>query len=249
MKTFAKRLAALALMTGLIGMTQQALAQNLGEIRGKIIEKETNEPMIGVSVWVDVNGVPQGVLTDLDGKFVIKPLNPGKYTLYASMVGKNKIGQQMEVLPNQISYAPDLFMEDSTLTEVVVSAYKDPLINPEQTSVTTVRYKEIQHSPNLRNIQALSSSMTADFQVVNGQSYVRGGRSDASIYFVDGVKCRDGNINIPGVAIGSLSVYTGGVPAKYGDVTSGVIIVETKSYFDLYNDYINSQQTAGATGQ
>ena len=39
----------------------------------------------------------------------------------------------------------------------------------------------------------------------------------------------------PAVAISSYSVYTGGLPAKYGDTSGGVIEIETKSYFDLYN--------------
>ena len=39
-------------------------------------------------------------------------------------------------------------------------------------------------------------------------------------------------MGIPGIAVGSVKVYTGGIPAAYGDVTGGVIVVETKSYFD-----------------
>lgn len=236
MKTFAKHIQAFALIM-LSAFALPLAAQNMGEIRGKIIEKETNEPMIGASVWVEVGGVPQGVATDIDGKYVIKPLNPGTYILYASFTGKNKVKTEITVNPNQIRIAGDLYLSDSTLVEFVFEEQKVKLIDPEQTSITTVSYKQIQHNPNLRNIKALTSSMTSDYQLVNGQAYVRGGRADATIYFVDGVKCRDGNINIPGIAIGSLSVYTGGVPAKYGDVTSGVVIIETKSYFDLYNDY------------
>jgi hypothetical protein len=29
-------------------------------------------------------------------------------------------------------------------------------------------------------------------------------------------------------------VYSGGLPAKYGDTMGGVIVVETKSFFDMY---------------
>ena len=29
-------------------------------------------------------------------------------------------------------------------------------------------------------------------------------------------------------------VYPGGLPAKYGDVTGGVVAIDTKSYFDLW---------------
>ena len=31
-----------------------------------------------------------------------------------------------------------------------------------------------------------------------------------------------------------MSVYTGGLPARYGDVTGGVIVVETKTYGEMY---------------
>ena len=39
---------------------------------------------------------------------------------------------------------------------------------------------------------------------------------------------------VPPDAINSMTVYTGGLPARYGDVTGGVVAIETKSYFDLY---------------
>jgi outer membrane receptor protein involved in Fe transport len=42
---------------------------------------------------------------------------------------------------------------------------------------------------------------------------------------------------VPGSSIGGVTVYTGGIPAKYGDTTGGVIILETKSYFDLYREW------------
>lgn len=244
MKTFAQSVKAITVLA-LLSFGLPAFAQNSGEIKGKVIEKETNEPLIGASVWVEVNGTLNGTSTDIDGKFTIKPLNPGSYTVYVSYVGKNKYAQAMEVKPNQISYCADIFIEDSSLKPFEIVEYVEPLINPEETSVITVGYKQIEKNPNLRNIKALTGSITSDFQNINGEAYVRGGRADATIYFVDGVKCRDGNIDIPGVAIGSLTVYTGGVPAKYGDVTSGVVIIETKSYFDLYNQRMSERSLSG----
>ena len=40
--------------------------------------------------------------------------------------------------------------------------------------------------------------------------------------------------SIPGAALRGLEAYTGGIPAKYGDTTGGVVVLETKGYFDLY---------------
>lgn len=226
----------IALAAGLLLAVSGNAQANFGEIKGKITEEETNETLPGVNVWVEVNGSKQGTATDLDGKFTIKPLKPGTYILHASFINKVELQKEVVVYPDQISYENSLVMSDTTLLEVVVQGYEIPLIDPEQTSKKTVNYKDIQHNPNLRDIKKLAGGLTSEIKTSeNGNSYVRGGRSDASIYFIDGVKVSGQSLSVPGVAIGSLTVYTGGVPAKYGDVTGGVIIVETKSYMDLYN--------------
>jgi hypothetical protein len=31
-------------------------------------------------------------------------------------------------------------------------------------------------------------------------------------------------------------IYTGGIPAKYGDTMGGVVVLETKGYFDLLRE-------------
>ncbi len=213
--------------------------QTPGEIRGKVMELESGEALERASVWIEIGGNKHGISTDSTGRFVIKPVSPGTYTLYASYINKTPYRTIVDVKPNQITFVPTISLRDSSEMEVEVFVYSEPLINPEETSMRTITYKEIKNSPHIRSLSKLVGSMTSDIKVSEDgrDSYVRGSRSDAAIYFVDGVKMMEGRINVPGVAIGSVTVYTGGVPAKYGDVTSGVIIVETKSYFDLYNDW------------
>jgi hypothetical protein len=60
--------------------------------------------------------------------------------------------------------------------------------------------------------------------------HVRGSRGEATAYIVDGVKSQ--NITaVSGLSIENLSVITGGIPAQYGDMLGGVIVVTTKDYF------------------
>ena len=70
-----------------------------------------------------------------------------------------------------------------------------------------------------------------------GELYFKGSRSDAVAYYVDGVKMPSLAAVAPH-SIASYSVYTGGLPAKYGDVTGGVVAIETMSYFDLYRQHL-----------
>lgn len=217
-----------------------------GEIRGRVWEDSTKtfgQP--GANVFIKVGGEIVGTSTDVDGRFVIKPVSPGSYNLTVTYMGKDSIIKPITVNPNMASFENDLVMTEDgiTMKAAIVEGYSGPaLINPEETSVKSISYKDIKNNPNLRSPKKLLQSMTSDIVVSeNGKdAYVRGGRSDASVYFVDGVKMS--NIgNVPGVAIGNVTVYTGGVPAKYGDTTSGVVILETKSYFDLYNEWLYSQ--------
>jgi hypothetical protein len=42
-----------------------------------------------------------------------------------------------------------------------------------------------------------------------------------------------------------MQLYTGGLPAKYGDTLGGVVVMESKSYFDLYRAWQSEQLKAG----
>lgn len=61
-----------------------AFAQT-GKITGKVIDQKNGEELIGVSVSVE--GTSFGASTDLEGKFTIINLKPGKYNLNVSYVG------------------------------------------------------------------------------------------------------------------------------------------------------------------
>ena len=56
---------------------------------------------------------------------------------------------------------------------------------------------------------------------------MRGSRSNATTYYVDGIKVV-GNSNVPTSAIEQITVVTGGLPAKYGDATRGIVSITTK---------------------
>jgi hypothetical protein len=76
-------------------------------------------------------------------------------------------------------------------------------------------------------VLAISSEASQDS---NGDLHVRGSRGDATAYYVDGVRS-PGITGVAALSVENVSVITGGIPAQYGDVTSGVIIVTTKDYF------------------
>ncbi len=221
-------------------MITSTLGFSQGEIHGKIYEKESNLPAIGATVFVEVGGNKVGTVTDIAGRYKLKPLNAGVYNLSIKLMGMNPVVMS-EVLVNKdkITWIKDVSLSANIELNVLIIEelrYKDSerLIKVEDPTAMTMTSKEIEKSPLLREPVDLIATMPGVTKK-GGQLYFRGARSDAILYFIDGVKNRGNGLGIPSSAIGEITVYTGGIPAKYGDVTGGIVVVETKSYFDLYN--------------
>src|SRR5690606_29190950 len=115
-------------------------SQSTGEIKGVVIDKETGETLVGASVWVNYGGNMIGEATDLDGKYTIKPLTPGTYSLTASFSGKSKYQvNEIKVNPDKITFLDTIYLSDTSIMggEVVITANRVKLIDPEQPSKTT----------------------------------------------------------------------------------------------------------------
>jgi len=221
-----------------------ASAQSFGEIRGKVFDKNTNTSIPGASVYVVINGNKIGTVTDINGCYVIKPLAAGIYNVTISSMG------YQEHIVNTVTVNPDRFTQiaDVQLSNKAVDIkngpeiiyYTDPIIKPQDPSIQTISAKQIKDLPDSKDLTAILRTMSSEIKVSDDGSeiYFRGSRTGDVVYIVDGMKQINGGMGIPSLAIGSLSVYTGGVPAKYGDFTGGVVVIESMGYFDwlaMYN--------------
>ena len=67
-------------------------------IAGKIIDAETEEPLIGANVILRENS--RGVSSGPDGRFEITNLDPGKYLLSVSFIGYRNFEKEIELIQN-----------------------------------------------------------------------------------------------------------------------------------------------------
>jgi len=202
-----------------------------GDISGKIKdEKGEGIPFATISILQNGVATGKGTQTDFDGNYSLKPLTPGKYDVKFSYVGYTAQIRTGVLVSAEKSTFIDVQLKpsESVLNEVQIIAYKVPLIDAGQTtSGGTVTQEEIAALPT-RDIQTIAASTSGAYMADEGSSIsIKGGRSDATAYYVDGVRVR-GAVNVPASAIGSLTVITGGVPAKYGDATGGAISISTR---------------------
>lgn len=98
-------------------------AQTNGKIAGQVIDKKTGENLIGLTVKIE--GKTQGVSTDVEGRYILGNLAPGKYNLTFTYIGyQPKTISSIEVKPG-VTTSLNVNMEESasqTLSEVVVTA-------------------------------------------------------------------------------------------------------------------------------
>ena len=212
----------------------------VGEIKGFVKDKKTEEPIWNVAVYVEFAGNLIGDAADFEGRFTIKPLSPGKYTVTAKIPGyQSLIKKDVLITSDNITYVNfDLNPSAEQLPEFKIEEYEVDIINKGEPGIQHVLPKELKNSVHRNNPINIVTSLPGVTLGSNGKDvYIRGSRPTSTQFITDGVKSITGDIGIPGQAIGSIKVYTGGVPSRYGDVSGGVIVVETKSYFDLAQEY------------
>ncbi|MFT6814154.1 MAG: outer membrane receptor protein involved in Fe transport [Sphingobacteriales bacterium] len=201
-----------------------------GEIKGTLTDKVTGDPIPFANVIVVQGGVQKGgATTNFDGMFSIKPLEAGSYTLVAKFIGFTEINiPGIIVNSERTTFVSPKMSEGLELDAIEIVFYEVPLISRDNTTTgSTVSADEIKKIPT-RNINSLAAQTGGVYSADEGEEVnVLGSRSDATLYIVDGIKIIGGQ-NIPQNSIEQLSVFTAGIPARYGDLTGGIISITTK---------------------
>lgn len=217
-------------------------AQGFGEIRGVIKDTDLKPIPFATVKILQGNVLIGGTETDINGKYKYKPLTPGSYEMVVlesehATLQVNKIS----VIPNEATYV-DLKMNSNTLGTVTVTAkaidYTKSGVDKNMYSMRSLDATELMQNASFSrtgDIKATMSSLSSDVIEEGGEIHFRGGRGDAAAYFVDGVRTLN-STHVPGLAIENLTFFSGGVPAMYGDLSSGAVMVTTKSYFSGIRD-------------
>ena len=223
-------------------------AQN-GGISGKVVDENGEGVPVANVILVDNKGVTtgRGSNTDFDGNYSIKPLTPGKYNLQVSYIGYGTQVQQGVVVSADKETFIDMKLKPSStqLDAVEIISYKVPLIDPGKTSSqNTVTSEEIANMPT-KNVTDIAATTAGAFQSDQGKGInVKGGRDAGTQYYIDGVKVT-GVPTLPTSSIEQLQVITGGIPAKYGDVTGGIVNITSKGPSSDFNGSVEFQTSQG----
>ncbi len=219
------------------------LAQT-SKLVGNVTDGATKEPLIGVNVIIV--GTNIGTVTDVNGRYSILNISPGRYHVKASMLGYATVLQQnVDIFIDRTTTA-DFQLSDATieLNQVIVVATKPQVIRDRTATATTIESSQINSAP----IEGLRGAMDlyAGFQKsASGEYSVRGSGSYELNFQINGVDQVTSNTSAPGefgadkannswkfdvnpLGVQQMELITGGFSAEYGNAQAGVVKVAMK---------------------
>jgi len=251
------------LLVAIIFISNIIIAQNTEytqNIRGKVIDLQSNMPIIGATV-VLINSNPLvGVVTDIDGEFKLSNIPLGRQEIKVSFMGYNSAVLNNLNLTSGKETVLNITLQEQAIEteEVIITAKtaKDQSIN--EMATVSARSFSIEETERYAGSLGDPSRMASNFAGVAMTSdsrndiIIRGNSPAGLLWRLDGFEIPNPNhFGALGTTGGPVSMlnnnlltnsdfFTGAFPAQYGNATSGV--------FDL-NMRAGNNQTHEFVGQ
>lgn len=221
--------AALLLILGAL----PALAQDKGTVAGRVTDRKTGHAIPFANVTI--TEARRGVLTDSEGQYVFSGIPAGLYEIKLQFLGykpESRAGVKIEAGK---SVTVDFQLQDIVVREekaVEVTAERRLVEVRQGTTIRSVNASDIRNLPVQTVTDVLQQQ--AGINTEADQIHVRGGRSDETVFVVNGVANRDlvtggstaGQLNARSVA--EVNVATGAYDVRYGNALSGVVEITLK---------------------
>lgn len=222
-----------------LGLSLFAMYANAEKVTGYVYDKQTNEPLIGVTVSATVKGELKGSATDLDGMYSLD-LPEGSHTLNFSYIGYE--GQNVPVIVERLKgYSTNVYLSQvsTELDAVVISAGRyEQKLSDLTVSMNVLKAADItKNSPS--DIKATLNN-TSGVDVNDKQPSIRGGSGwtygvgSRCLIMVDGMSILSpagGEINwnaVPMENIAQVEIMKGASSVLYGSsALNGLINVRT----------------------
>lgn len=213
-------------------------------IRGNVIDVETQQPLPFSSVWID--GTTMGCSADANGNFTLKNVSAGRYTLVAGILGyEQKALSEIAVVPNRVTWVTfELKPTATNLDEVVIhSGFFNQNTDKALNSITTIDYQEIKRTPGVPDMFRRLQSVAGITRVADNspQLIVRGGAPDENLTIIENIEIYSpfhfsslGGAMAEGVSIiqpkiiNDVVFLTGGFNSQFGDKLSSVTDIHLK---------------------
>jgi hypothetical protein len=231
----------LLLFIGLISFTQIVFGQStLQNIKGTVIDKQSQQSMPGVLVQIVETNPVKMARTDVDGKFKITDISPGRYSLKFNYAGYKEVVISNVVVSSGKETMLDISIEEnvSELGSVTVNAKKKTM-NNELTSVSgrSFSMEEVNRYAGGRSDPARLASNFAGVSSPDDSRndlVIRGNSPIGVLWRIEGLNISNPNhfatIGTTGGPVSAINTnllrnsdfMTSAFPAEYGNANAGV---------------------------
>lgn len=232
---------------------------NSGIIKGRVYNSKTNEgvPFATIQIW----GTTIGVVTDIDGKYLLSGIKPGFVELRVSSIGFKPFISGALMVTNSHQEDLDIPLEESEISigEVVIRA--SPFSKKIETPISArvIGIDEIEKNPGgNRDISKVIQSYpgVASTPAARNDVIVRGGGPNENRFYVDNVEipylnhfstqgASGGPVGIINVDfVQSVDFLSGAFPASKGNALSSIL---NFTFIDGNKDKMNYRATLGAS--
>jgi hypothetical protein len=185
-----------ALLSTFLGLfvTISLYSQNVGTITGVVLDKNTQEALIGATVVLE--GTNLGAQTDADGKFQIRSIPPKSYNIKINYVGYlPKVLYNVVVTTGNIqTFNIELEPESKKLNEVVVQTRSFGKKTETPLSIQSLTAEEIRSNPGGNfDISKVIQALPGVGGNTGGASFrndiiIRGGGPNENVFYLDGIE-------------------------------------------------------------
>ncbi len=212
-------------------------AQNT--IQGAVYDVDNGESIPFATVTLDNS--TRGVVTDLNGFFILNQIPDGTYTLRVRFIGYEDYTEQITLKGRQTKRMNIQIKESAQTLETVeiTSTRREERRLNTQVSVEKISASQIQQMPSIggqsdlaQYIQVLPGVSSTGDQ--GGQLYIRGGSMIQNLCLLDGMIVYNPfhSIGLYSIfetdVILNADIYTGGFGAEYGGRLSSVMDIKTR---------------------
>lgn len=224
-------------------------AQPSQTVRGKIVDKESKFPLVGVTALLVNNATqPVGTVTDVDGNFRLSNVPVGRQTLRFTLVGYKEILLNNIVVEAGRETVLNLEMEESVteLNTVVVKVKRNGEAANEMATVSARQFS-VEETGRYAGSRGEPARMASNFAGVQGADdsrndiVIRGNSPSGVLWRLEGINIPNPNhFAISGTSGGPVGIinnkylansdfFTGAFPAEFGNTTSGVFDLKLRN--------------------
>lgn len=213
-----------------VALSQLALAVGNGSLMGQVTDPDTKQPVDGATVVLDCKGSQMAFMTNEKGYYYASNVPACNYTVHVTYQGKELTLSNIEIKSDEVrelnaSLSTGLQMDDIVIDGGTAGI---KLIDPFNVDVKKLDGEEIRKQPFTSISKVIE--VQAGAVEMDGKVYIHGSRPEGLAYYIDGCKVM-GSPNVPICGVEMMQVYTGYIPAKYGDTNAGVVAIETRNWF------------------